>query len=376
MSRLRPFSLALVLLSVLGSLLAAGPATAQTGSTTLPLASIENWSVLLLDGGILYTRVAGSQDGPFFVFAAPVGGSTTLLAYRGGADAPAAFGALDALLSLSSKDDAKLKAFALGNTSPAAGSWDALTFGDGYVIAADPALGQAGPRLYSYLLVLEAAAFAQKALGSAAAASSKDAIVIKAGACSVQSWTAWEVDNSGKPASSAAASGGSGSFPKVLAVSASSDKAFHSAAVCAGDIIPERGVDPAFPIAPGTTYPTAPAVPIKWTHSACSPPGITNSTGCMNHLTGAYCPSCTCEEILNGQGQWIGGNCAAVTVTPDGSPCGPNGGRGPCSVGTPPNTKTCDCKCTSGAWKCGSAELAIGFALLAAVAVWRRRLAC
>ncbi len=271
----------------------------------------------------------GRQQGPFFVFAAPAGGSTPLLAYRGGADAPAAFGALDALLSLSSKDDAKLQAFALGNTSPAAGSWDALTFGDGYVIAADPALGQAGPRLYSYLLVLEAAAFAQKALGSAAAASSKDAIVIKAGACSVQSWTAWEVDNSGKPASSAArfrrlrqlpqGAGGLRLLGQGLPQRSGLRRRHHSGT--------RRG--PGLPDRAGNHLPHRAGGPRQVDQQPLLPPGITNSTGCMNHMTGAYCPTCTCDEISNGQGQWKGSNCAAITVTPDGSPCGPNGGRGP-----------------------------------------------
>ncbi len=123
----------------------------------LPLASIENWSVLLLEGGILYTRVAGSQDGPFFVFAARAKDDTTeFLAYRGGADAPGALGELSEQLASRPRTTAALKAFALGQTLTATGSWDALTFGDGYLIAADPAMGQAGPRLYDALVLLEA----------------------------------------------------------------------------------------------------------------------------------------------------------------------------------------------------------------------------
>lgn len=357
-------------LSVLCVLPVAGQVLPGPGPTTvLPLASVANWSALLLEGGILYTRVAGSADGPFFVFAAPkTDGRTDFLAYRGGADAAAAFGSLHAKLGLSGRDAATLKAFALGVPLVAAGTWDALTFGDGFVIAADPAMGDLGTRLYGALLVLEAGNFA----ANLAAATSKDAIAVEQHICQVKSWTAFEAD--GKVVSSAAAS----AFAKVLAVTDASTAKFLTAAkVCKGmaDVFPFK---PSFPILTPAIYPT---ITVPWKGSFCPVAGATGD--CMNGL-GHYCTSCRCVQAGDGGGGlWSPGNCTAVTSMPDGTACAPIGGEGPCDkpVGTPCK-KNCGCveanpptTPPTGTWKCGSAEIAGIFLLLAGGLAWRRRLA-
>jgi len=358
MSRFRPPCL---VLSVLSVLLTALPAAGQV----LPLASVANWSALSLEGGILYTRVTGSPSGPVFVFAAPAADDNIeLLVYRDGPDAAAAFGSLHSKLALSSGDYGTLKEFALGLPLVPGGTWDPLTFGDGYVIAADPAMGGAGTRLYAALLALETESFATSWIGGAGGRA-KDAVVLGQTPCGMLELTALESDEK--------VTGGISAFAKVLPVTEGSNAAFKAAAkLC---LESEYPYDPAFPVLTPPVYPTA---FLPWAGYPCSPVGLVGD--CIDG-NGNFCKNCNCVQA-GGNGRWSALNCAPITATAVGTACAPVGGKGPCTKGT----KTCVCTCkaatapaTGGVWasptKCGSAEIAALFLLLAGGLAWRRRLA-
>lgn len=405
MSRFQCPRLALPLLSL--SLLTAVPCLAQSPPITttnpapgvlvagLPVVQEGAISALLLDGGLLIHRAGGGTPSWFFAYGSHDGqvGRLHVSAFAGGSDAGDAIASLFQFHRFSEADVATLLAFADGaDLSDNSGTWTGLSKQEAYNLAADPALGTLGGKLGLALAALDASQRLSETPNSLVASGTgpcavtqaigASAIALRAGvtpaASSVLAPTA--------ATQTAATQTGATQTATTQTIPAQASAAYVAKAQlqCAGGWPPPPGTTPAFPPAsPGFTPPTG---PVTWTGTGCAASQIATTSPCINPA-GQLC-TCTCTQVGSLGASWKPNpaSCGAIPPGPGpGTPggpgaCSPVGGTGPC---TNASGATCACPCVAGGggggvWgtpscSSGSASLALIFALLAAIAVYRQR---
>ena len=342
-------------------LLAGPPAGAQ------PVATLGEWSVLALDGGLFFVRNDQDAGDVDFVYAYTTNnkGDLRAVSAEDGSDFELSIESLAKTVSLSSKDLETLKGFndtqSLPSDGKAAG-WKAASYDEIHQLLAESDIG-----LVANVMVQTLAA---RWSGNAGA------LAVEGGYCKAGAFID-SVAAANESATNLASAASSMTFGQAVA------------ATCAS-IFPRTPWPPAAPPAwpiyippatapPGWTPPTGPGAPV-WVGGTCTAFG--NTAQCVNQ-DGELC-SCSCQGA-GATGIWVasGASCKAIPSNPTGSSCTPAGGLGPCGG-------DCCCNCVappapggppgSGTWgptiRCGSEEAAWGLlAMTALCGVWfaRRR---
>ncbi|HET9229152.1 MAG TPA: hypothetical protein VFR31_20910 [Thermoanaerobaculia bacterium] len=339
-------------------LLAGPPAGAQ------PVATLGEWSVLALDGGLFFVLNDQDTGDVDYVYAYTINnkGDLRAVSAEDGDDLELSVESLAKTVSLSNKDLATLKVFTDTQSLPTDGKaagWKAASYDEVYQLLAQSDVGLVADVMLETL--------ASRWSGNAGA------VAVDGGYCKAGTF----IDSVAVANESAAAQ-----------VAAASSMTFGEAvaATCAS-IFPRTPWPPAAPPAwpvyippatapPGWTPPAGPGAPV-WVGSACTLFGMTSP--CVNS-SGELC-TCSCQGA-GATGIWVSsGGCTTIPSNATGTPCTPAGGLGPCG-------NQCCCNCVappapggppgSGTWgptiRCGSEEAAWGLlAMTALCGVWFAR---